>query len=140
MTVMRLPKEKLAFIVDIVTPGRVAFRGMPDFDPLGWVRTLRAVEKLDFAKVVPGHGPPSVGKIAVTKQREYLEDLMDAVQAVRKTERNPDKVRKLVAADPDRRHGGASGHLTRRTMDCLPLRRVGTDGDLRTEFPHAGES
>lgn len=96
MTVMRLPKEKLAFIVDIVTPGRVAFRGMPDFDPLGWVRTLRAVEKLDFAKLVPGHGPPSVAKIAVTKQREYLEDLMAAVREVRKTERNPDKVRKLV--------------------------------------------
>lgn len=96
MTVMRLPKEKLAFIVDIVTPKRIAFRGMPDFYPRDWVRTLRQVEKLEFDRMIPGHGPPSVPKSAVTEQRQYLEDLMEAVQVARKTEHNPDKIRKMV--------------------------------------------
>ena len=54
MTVMRLPKEKMLFIVDIVTPNRVAFRGMPDFYPREWIRTLKEVEKLDFVKNHPG--------------------------------------------------------------------------------------
>ncbi len=97
LTVMLLPKEKIAFIVDIVTPKRIAFRGMPDFYPLDWVRTLREIEKrLDFTRIIPGHGPPTAPASAVGEQREYLEDLMAAVEAARKTESNPDKIRKLV--------------------------------------------
>lgn len=97
LTVVRLPKEKIVFTVDIVTPKRIAFRGMPDFNPGEWVRTLREIEqKLDYTRVVPGHGPPTVPASAVTEQRQYLEDLMTAVKEARKTERNPDKIRKLV--------------------------------------------
>ncbi len=96
LSVMRLPKENILFIVDIVTPKRVAFRNMPDFYPLGWVRSLREIEKLDFERVIPGHGPPSAPASAVREQREYLEDLMAAVREARKTERNADKIRKMV--------------------------------------------
>lgn len=96
LTVMRLPKEKILFISDIVTPKRVAFRNMPDFYPLDWVRSLAEIEKLDFERIIPGHGPPTAPASAVREQREYLEDLMTAVQEARKTERNPDKIRKLV--------------------------------------------
>jgi glyoxylase-like metal-dependent hydrolase (beta-lactamase superfamily II) len=97
LTVMLLPKEKIAFIVDIVTPKRIAFRGMPDFYPLDWVRTLSEIEKrLEFTRVIPGHGPPIVPASAVTEQREYLEDLMAAVQEARTKESNPDKIRKMV--------------------------------------------
>ncbi len=96
MTVMVLPKRRIAFIVDIVTPGRVAFRGMPDFAPGGWVKTLRQVEKLDFDRMIPGHGPPVVPKSAVTAQREYVEDLMAAVKAARKKTLNLAKVKAMV--------------------------------------------
>ena len=107
LTVMRLPKEKIAFIVDIVTPKRIAFRTMPDFYPLDWVRTLREIEKrLDFTRVIPGHGPPIVPASAVSEQREYLEDLMAAVVAARKIERNPDKIRKLVKLSKYEKWGG----------------------------------
>ena len=41
----------------MLPPKRIAFRTMPDFSPLGWVRTLRQIEKLDFDRVIPGHGP-----------------------------------------------------------------------------------
>ena len=96
LSVMRLPKEKILFIVDIVTPKRVAFRNMPDFYPLDWVRSLAEIEKLDFERIIPGHGPPAAPAAAVREQREYLEDLMTAVREARKTERNPDKIRKMV--------------------------------------------
>ena len=61
LVVMRLPEEKILFIVDIVTPRRVAFRAMPDFWPDEWIRSLREIEQLDFPPV-----------------REYLEIIHDA--------------------------------------------------------------
>lgn len=97
MTVMRLPKQKIAFIVDIVTPKRVVFRDMPDFYPGDWVRSLAEVEKLDFARVIPGHGPPIVPASAVREQREYLQDLMAAVKKLRdKGMLSPVALRKAV--------------------------------------------
>ena len=69
---------------------------MPDFYPLDWVRSLREIEKLDFERIIPGHGPPTAPGAAVREQREYLEALMAAVRQARKTERNPDKVRTMV--------------------------------------------
>lgn len=84
LAVMRLPEEKILFIVDIVTPRRVAFRGMPDFWPDEWVRSLKEVEQMDFQYVVSGHGPhtePAIDPASVVmEQRLYLEDLMAAVK------------------------------------------------------------
>jgi len=75
MTVFYLPEDKIIFIVDIVTPKRLAFTIMPDFSPKGWERTLIEVEKLDFDTAMFGHkrafGPAS----EVTEIREYLQDL-----------------------------------------------------------------
>jgi len=75
MTVFYLPEDKITFIVDIVTPKRLAFTIMPDFSPKGWERTLIEVEKLDFDTAMFGHkrafGPAS----EVTEIREYLQDL-----------------------------------------------------------------
>ncbi len=45
LVVMTLPEEKIMFIVDIVTPRRVAFRAMPDFWPDEWVRSLKEIER-----------------------------------------------------------------------------------------------
>ncbi len=84
LVVMRLPEEKILFIVDIVTPRRVAFRGMPDFWPDEWVRSLKEIEQTDFQYVVSAHGPhtePAIDPASVVmEQRLYLEDLMAAVK------------------------------------------------------------
>jgi len=84
LVVMRLPKEKILFVVDIVTPRRVAFRGMPDFWPDEWIRSLKEIEQMDFQSVVAAHGPhtePAIDPASVvTEQRQYLEDLMAAVK------------------------------------------------------------
>lgn len=101
LIVMRLPKEKVLFIVDIVTPRRVAFRGMPDFWPDEWVRSLKEIEKMDFNYVISGHGPANQPAIdlgnVVAEQRIYIEDLMKAVKTeMDKGTHSPDKLRKVV--------------------------------------------
>ncbi len=101
LIVMRLPKEKIVFIVDIVTPRRVAFRAMPDFWPDEWIRSLKEIEKMDFDFVIPGHGPetqPAIDKASVVKEQYiYLEDLMAAVKKeIDSGVHNPNELRKVV--------------------------------------------
>ena len=101
LVVMRLPEEKILFIVDIVTPRRVAFRGMPDFWPDEWVRSLNEIEQMDFQYVVSGHGPhtePAIDPASVVmEQRLYLEDLMVAVKsAMDSGVHSPDALREKV--------------------------------------------
>ncbi|MBT4763259.1 MAG: MBL fold metallo-hydrolase [Bdellovibrionaceae bacterium] len=101
LIVMRFPKEKILFIVDIVTPRRVAFRTMPDFWPDEWIRSLKEIEKLDFDYVISGHGPetqPAIdGATIVKDQREYLEDLMKAVKnTMDKGTHDPNALKKMV--------------------------------------------
>ena len=101
LVVMRLPREKILFIVDIVTPRRVAFRIMPDFWPDEWIRSLKEIEATDFDYVISGHGPetqPAIDPASVVKeQRVYLEDLMGAVKKAMDTgSHNPDVLRKTV--------------------------------------------
>ena len=84
LVVMRLPDENALFIVDIVTPRRIAFRMMPDFYPDEWVRTLKEIEATDFDYVISAHGPQTEPAIepasVVAEQRQYLEDLMATVK------------------------------------------------------------
>ena len=101
LIVMRLPEEKILFVVDIVTPRRVAFRNMPDFWPDEWVRTLGELEELDVDYVIPAHGPPNQPAIdpvsVIREQREYLEDLMAAVkEAMDAGTHSPDALRAQV--------------------------------------------
>lgn len=101
LIVMRIPKEKILFIVDIVTPRRVAFRGMPDFWPDEWVRTLKEIEQMNFDYVISGHGPenqPAIDSaIIVKEQRVFLEDLMNAVKmAMDSGTHNPEELKKNV--------------------------------------------
>jgi len=101
LVVMRLPKEKILFVVDIVTPRRVAFRTMPDFWPDEWIRSLREIEQMDFDYVISAHGPASQPAIdpasIVAEQRIYLEGLMAAVIAeFDKGTHSPDRLRQVV--------------------------------------------
>ena len=98
---MRLPEEKILFIVDIVTPRRVAFRDMPDFWPDEWVRSLKEIERMDFDYVISGHGRQSEPAIdpagLVKEQRVYIENLMAAVKdAMDSGNHSPDALRKTV--------------------------------------------
>ena len=90
MTMFRLPKEKVVYMADIVSPNRVLFTIVPDFNIREWTRTLKEIEAMDFDKAVFSHGSPSVGsKKEVIANREFIEDLRGAIYAEFKKGTNP---------------------------------------------------
>ena len=106
MVVMRLPAEQLLFVVDLVVPKQLPFRTMPDVDVREWVRSLRDLEKdLTFTRILPGGGRYFVAPAsAVVEQREYLENLMEAVSDLMSHgTREPEALRQAVKL-PDYKH------------------------------------
>ena len=58
--VMRLPKEKIVFIVDTFPVGAFPGRGMIDFYPLESEKFAQEVLKMDWERMIPGHpGQPN---------------------------------------------------------------------------------
>ena len=83
MTVFLLPKNKIAYIADIVTPNRMLF-SIADFNIKEWTRTLTELEKMDFQQAVYSHthAKEAIGtKKDVTQTREFIEDLQAAIIA-----------------------------------------------------------
>ena len=76
-TLVFLPKEKILCTGDLV---HAWVPYMPDSHPYDWIRTLAAVEKLDFDRILSGHGDVLEGKRQVTLWKNYLQDLMDQVE------------------------------------------------------------
>ena len=97
MTVFRLPREKIVFIADIVTPKRLLFTIVPDFNIKEWVRTLQEIEKLDFDTAIFTHGAAPVGsKADVTANREFIEDLRAAIHAEFEKSTNPFQIPNVI--------------------------------------------
>jgi glyoxylase-like metal-dependent hydrolase (beta-lactamase superfamily II) len=76
--VMRLPQERVIFIVDTIPVGTVPGRGMIDFHPLESEEFIKKVLALDWATMIPGH--PGPGDRLGTKQdaADQLQLLQDA--------------------------------------------------------------
>ena len=97
MTVFRLPVDKIVFIADIVTPNRVVFTIVPDFNVKQWIRSLKEIEELDFEKAIFTHGTPTIGtKKHVTGNREFIEDLQSAIYAEFQKGTNPFMIPSIV--------------------------------------------
>jgi len=84
MIVMRLPKEKLLFVVDFLPVASVPGRGMIDFYPLETEEAIKQVLKLDWERLIPGH--PGPGDRLGTKQDAqdqlaFLQYASDTVKA-----------------------------------------------------------
>jgi glyoxylase-like metal-dependent hydrolase (beta-lactamase superfamily II) len=56
--VMRLPKEKIVFVVDTLPVGTVPGRGMIDFYPMETEAFIKKVLALDWERLIPGHPAP----------------------------------------------------------------------------------
>jgi glyoxylase-like metal-dependent hydrolase (beta-lactamase superfamily II) len=76
--VMRLPKEKIIFVVDTIPVGQVPGRGMIDFYPAESEAFIKKVIALDWDRLIPGH--PGVGGRLGTKKdaQDQLQLLQDA--------------------------------------------------------------
>ena len=82
--VMRLPKEKIIFVVDFIPVGSVPGRGMIDFYPLEAESAIKQVLAMDWDRLIPGH-PGAPGDRLGTKQdaQDQLGFLRDASDAVK---------------------------------------------------------
>ena len=76
--VMRLPKEKIVFVVDTLPVGQVPGRGMIDFYPAEAEAFIKKVIALDWDRLIPGH--PAPGDRLGTKKdaQDQLQLLQDA--------------------------------------------------------------
>ena len=80
MTIVLFPEERTIYTVDFLTPNRPPRTQLDGGFLPEWVDSLRRVEQLDFDIISPGHESPGT-KAHVTEQREYLEELVGAVEA-----------------------------------------------------------
>ena len=72
-------KGRVLQFVDVVEPGVVPYRNLPDTDFRGLMQSLDAAATLEFDQVIGGHtGPDS--PIWVDRYREYFRDLVTATE------------------------------------------------------------
>ena len=79
-TVVFLPKERIVATGDLME-SRLAYMGSAFFDE--WIKTLGALNRLDWAVTLPGHGSPFTSKGLVTAYQSYLTDVMAQVAKLR---------------------------------------------------------
>ncbi|MHA1527639.1 MAG: MBL fold metallo-hydrolase [Alphaproteobacteria bacterium] len=80
MLAMVIRPEGVAYVVDVVSPGRLPYKDFPGADIAGLIEQTRRVEALDFTILAPGHS--RIGdKSDATEAREYVEWLRAAVAA-----------------------------------------------------------
>ena len=82
--VMRLPKEKLIFLVDFIPIEGLQFRNMPDnISPLEQEESIKRVIAMDWYRMIPGHPGPG-GRLGTKKDAEdqlaYLQELSAEVK------------------------------------------------------------
>jgi glyoxylase-like metal-dependent hydrolase (beta-lactamase superfamily II) len=81
--VMRLPKERIVFVVDLLPVGQIPGRGMIDFYPFEAENSIKQILAMDWERLIPGH--PGVDGRLGTRQdaQDQLMFLQEASAAVR---------------------------------------------------------
>jgi glyoxylase-like metal-dependent hydrolase (beta-lactamase superfamily II) len=90
-----LPKEK------VVATGDAVVDWMPFFNdgyPEDWIQTVAAIEKLDVAQVIVGHGDPAP-KSHLAYFRGYVTDLVGAIKKATADKMPLDDMKKKIAED-----------------------------------------
>lgn len=101
MTVFLLPEQRVAYIADLVTPDRVLFTIVPDFNIREWERSLEEILQLDFDSAVYSHSnkPDALRggtKQDVTDNLQFIRDLRAAIYAEFEKGTNPMMVPGIV--------------------------------------------
>jgi len=82
--IMRLPKERILYVVDLLPVGQVPGRGMIDFYPLEAEESIKQIMTMDWERLIPGH-PGDGGRLGSKKdvqdQLTFLQDASAAVKA-----------------------------------------------------------
>jgi glyoxylase-like metal-dependent hydrolase (beta-lactamase superfamily II) len=82
--VMRLPKERIVFVVDLLPVGQIPGRGMIDFYPFEAEQSIKQILSMDWERLIPGH-PGEGGRLGTKQdaqdQLTFLQDVSAAVKA-----------------------------------------------------------
>jgi glyoxylase-like metal-dependent hydrolase (beta-lactamase superfamily II) len=78
--VMRLPREKIVFIVDLLPVARMPGRGMIDFYPLEVEDSIKKIIAMDWDRLIPGH-PDAGGRLGTKKDAEDQLKLLQEASA-----------------------------------------------------------
>jgi glyoxylase-like metal-dependent hydrolase (beta-lactamase superfamily II) len=82
--VMRLPKEKIVFIVDTIPVGAFPGRGFIDIYPLETEDFMKKVLTMDWARMIPGHPGPN-GRLGTKDDvKQQLQLIQDASAEMKK--------------------------------------------------------
>ncbi|MCC7483394.1 MAG: MBL fold metallo-hydrolase [Burkholderiales bacterium] len=85
---MRLPKERILFVVDVLPVGSVPGRGMIDFHPLEVEASIKEMLALDWDRLIPGHPGAPGGRLGTRKDAQaQLEFLQYASETVKEAAR-----------------------------------------------------
>ena len=103
MSVVFFPDERVVFVVDYISVGRVPFQtifrtsGGGTLDAV--LNSIRLVEMLDFDVVAPAHGVVG-GKADVASYRHYLEELRESVAAGIAAGRSVEELQASILMEP----------------------------------------
>jgi len=81
--VMRLPKERIIFVVDLLPVGQIPGRGMIDFYPIEAESSITQIVAMDWERLIPGHPGPNDRLGTKQDVRDQLTFLRDASEAVK---------------------------------------------------------
>jgi glyoxylase-like metal-dependent hydrolase (beta-lactamase superfamily II) len=79
--VMRLPKEKIIFVVDTIPVGSVPGRGMIDIYPLETEQFIKKVIALDWERLIPGHPGQPNDRLGTKEDAQNILALMQEASA-----------------------------------------------------------
>jgi glyoxylase-like metal-dependent hydrolase (beta-lactamase superfamily II) len=88
LTIFVIPERGAAYIADLVTPNRVMFAVVPDFNIGEWERSLGEILEMDFKLAVCSHNalPPQEAmngctRTHVEEERQFIRDLRNGILA-----------------------------------------------------------
>jgi glyoxylase-like metal-dependent hydrolase (beta-lactamase superfamily II) len=80
--VMRLPKERIIFLVDTIPVGVIPGRGLIDFYPLETEDFIKKVLAMDWDRMIPGHPGQPGGRLGTKKD---VQDMLEFLQYASET-------------------------------------------------------
>jgi glyoxylase-like metal-dependent hydrolase (beta-lactamase superfamily II) len=84
--VMRLPKERILFLVDTIPVGSLSGRGFIDVSPLELESHIEKVIAMDWDRMIPGHPGVPGGRLGTKKDAQEMLATLRAVSAEIRTQ------------------------------------------------------
>ena len=97
--VMRLPKEKIIFVVDTIPVGSFPGRGFIDIYPLETEAFIKKVIAMDWERMIPGHPGAPNDRLGTKQDAQNVLTLMQEASAAIKTDAQAGKCWDAVEKD-----------------------------------------